>query len=240
MSAVLVLKRSPKTASSSVRCSARAAASAKRASSIELGHAQAAAQRLELLLGDRGDLEPAVARLVEAVARAEPRLVRVELRDGRALAVDEQHVGREHLAAVEQRRPQLLALAGVTLVVQRGEAPDDRQHRVGGVGHAEPVVHRRVPGVHRPRLVLEPGRRLEQRVEPAERGERSLEAVRVRVAVHDVGVDGLARRRSRCRDGRRRRRSCCGARCRRARRASTAISTPASALRFSAMSRLPR
>ena len=83
-------------------------------------------------------------------------------------AVDEHRVGREHRAAVEQRRPQLLAFAGHALVVQRGEAPDDRQHRVGGVGHAEAEVARRVAFAHRTLLVLEPGRRLVERVEPAE------------------------------------------------------------------------
>ena len=47
-------------------------------------------------------------------------------------------------------------------------AADDRQHRVGGVAHPEAVVQRLVAGVHRARLVLEPGGRLEQRVETAE------------------------------------------------------------------------
>ena len=129
----------------------------------------------------------------------------------------------EHRAAVEQRRPQLLALAGPALVVQRGEAPDDRQHRVGGVGHPEAEVERRVAGVHRPGLVLEPGRRLEQRVEAAEVRERALEPVRPGVAVDDVGVDRACSPRTRCRAASRRRRSCCGARCRPARRAASAI-----------------
>ena len=94
--------------------------------------------------------------------------------------------------AVEQRRPQLLAFAGPALVVQRGEATDDRQHRVGGVGHPEADVERLVALAHRARLVLEPGRGLEERVEPAEVRLRPFEAVRPRVAVHDVGVDALA------------------------------------------------
>ena len=111
---------------------------------------------------------------------------------GHGLAVDEQRVGREHRAAVHERRPQLLALAGAALVEQRGEDADDRQHRVGRVAHPEPVVQRRVAGVGRAGLVLEPGRRLVERVEAAEVGERALEPVGPGVAVHDVGVDPLA------------------------------------------------
>ena len=111
---------------------------------------------------------------------------------GYAFAVDEHRVGREHRAAVEQRRPQLLALAAHALVVQRGEAPDDREHRVRGVGHAEAEVARRVALAHRTLLVLEPGRRLVERVEPAEVRERTFEPVRPRVAVDDVGLHALA------------------------------------------------
>ena len=87
-----------------------------------------------------------------------------------------------------QARPQLLALAGRALVVERGEHADDRQHRVRGVAHAEAVVERLVAVGHRARLVLEAGRRLVQRVEAAEVPERTLEPVRVRVAVDDVGL----------------------------------------------------
>ena len=126
------------------------------------------------------------------------------------------------------------------LVVQRGEAADDREHRVRGVGHAEAEVERRVALAHRTRLVLEPGRRLEERVEAAEVRERTFEPVRPRVAVDDVGVDALAVVVRRCRAASRRPRSCCGARCRPARRARSAISCPRSVLRLSAMSRLPR
>ena len=111
---------------------------------------------------------------------------------GHGLAVDEQRVGREHRAAVEQRRPELLALAAHALVVQRGEATDDRQHRVRGVGHPEAQVVRRVAFAHRTLLVLEPGRRLVERVEAAEVRERTFEAVRPRVAVDDVGLHALA------------------------------------------------
>ena len=117
----------------------------------------------------------------------------VEVRAGRGHAADEVRVGGEDRAAVEQRRPHLLALAGALAVVQRAEHGDDRQHRVRRVAHAEAVVERRVAFVHRGRLVLEPRRRLVERVETAEVRERTLEAVRPRVAVDDVGLHGLAR-----------------------------------------------
>ena len=111
---------------------------------------------------------------------------------GHAGAVGEQRVGRQHRGAVEQRRPQLLALTGAALAVQRGEAADHRQHRVGGVGHAEADVQRLVARAHRTGFVLEPGRGLEQRVETAEVRERTVEPVRPGVAVDDVGIDALA------------------------------------------------
>jgi hypothetical protein len=77
-------------------------------------------------------------------------------------------------------------------VHERGQHADDREHRVRGVAHPEPVVERLVPVGHRTRLVLEAGRRLVERVEAAEVRERPLEPVRPRVAVDDVGVGGLA------------------------------------------------
>ena len=111
----------------------------------------------------------------------------------RGHAADEVRVGGEDRAAVEQRRPHLLALAGALAVIQRAEHRDDREHRVRRVAHAEAVVERRVAFVHRRRFVFEPRRRLVQRIEPAEAGERTFEAVRPRVAVDDVGLHRLAR-----------------------------------------------
>ena len=170
----------------------------------------------ELVVGDRGDADPVVVLgAVEAVRRGDAHELLVEVRAGRGDAADEVRVGGEDRAAVEQRRPHLLALAGALAVVQRAEHGDDRQHRVRRVAHPEAVVERRVAFVHRGRLVLEPGRRLVQRVETAEAGERTFEAVRPRVAVDDVGLHLLGTRRSRCRAWSRRPRSCCGARRRR-------------------------
>ena len=140
----------------------------------------------------RRDLDPAVGRAVEAVARVDAGLVGVELGSRHTVTVGEQRVGREHRGAVEQRRPQLLSLTGAALAVERGEATDHGQHRVGGVGHTEADVQRLVARPHRTGLVLEPGRGLEQRVEPAEVRERTVEPVRPGVAVDDVGFHALA------------------------------------------------
>ena len=158
----------------------------------EVGHAERGAQRLPVRVLERGDLDPAFLRLVQAVQRVGPGLGLVEPGPGHGLAVDEQRVGGEHRSAVEQRGPQLLALAAHPLVVERRETPDHRQHRVGGVGHAEAQVVRSVALAHRTLLVLEPGRRLVERIEPAEVRERALEAVRPRVAVDDLGLHALA------------------------------------------------
>ncbi len=159
----------------------------------QLGQAERATQARELFRLHRGDLDPVIVdRSVQPVARVDPRLVGVEAWTRNGDAVDEHRVGRQHRGAVEQRRPQLLALAGAALVIQRGETPDHRQHRVGRVGHPETDVEGLVAFAHRARLVLETGRRLEDRIEPAEVRLRSLEAVRPGVAVHDVGIDALA------------------------------------------------
>ena len=93
---------------------ARLAAVAKRSSSASCGDVEHAAQRRPLGVLDRRDQDPVVVLgLVEAVERGEARADRWSRR-GRChgFAVDEEHVGREDRAAVEQRRPQLLALAG--------------------------------------------------------------------------------------------------------------------------------
>ena len=56
----------------------------------------------------------------------------------------------------------------------------------------EAQVVRRVAFAHRALLVLEPGRRLVERIEAAEVRERAFEAVRPRVAVDDLGLHPLA------------------------------------------------
>ena len=158
----------------------------------EVGDAHRGAQRGPVLVLHGRDLDPTFLRLVEPIQRVDPGLRLVEARPRHRLAVDQHRVGGEHRAAVEQRGPELLALAGHALVVERGEAPDDREHRVGRVGHAEAEVVRQVALAHRTRFVLEAGRRLVERVEAAEVRHRALEPVRPRVAVDDVGVHPLA------------------------------------------------
>ena len=154
------------------------------------------------------------------VQRVDARLRLVEAGPRHRLAVDEQRVGGEHRAAVEQRRPELLALAGHALVVQRGEAADDREHRVRGVGHAEAEIVRRVALAHRALL------RTRGRPTPgtAGRARRSARAgLRGRTPTccsRRCRASPACSLRSRCRAAPRRRRSCCGARCRRARRAA--------------------
>ncbi len=114
------------------------------------------------------------------------------MRSRRTDATDEVRIGGVDRAAVEQRRPHLLAFARALAVVQRAEHGDDRQHRVRRVAHSESVVERGIALVHRGRFVFEPGRRLVERVEATEACQRTLEAVRPRVAVDDVGLDLLA------------------------------------------------
>ena len=190
--AVRVVKRGSNNDSSWRRFSARAAARREARIRSELGRTERGRQRFPLRVFDRGDLDPTFLRLVQAVQRVGSGLRLVEPRSGHRFTVDEHRVGGEHRAAVEQRRPELLALAAHPLVVQRGEATDDGQHRVRGVGHAEAQVVRRVAFAHRTLLVFEAGRRLVQRIEPAEVRERTLESVRPRVAVDDLRLHALA------------------------------------------------
>jgi hypothetical protein len=152
--------------------------------------ARGRAQEAPVLVADRGHLNPAVVGLVEPVPRVEAPLLGVQLRPHRRRPVlPNEDIRREHRATVHQRGPQLLTLTGAAPVVQRGEDPDDRQHRVGCVAHPEPVVERVVAVRHRAGLVLEPRGRLVQRIEPAEVRERAVEPVGVGVAVHQVGLD---------------------------------------------------
>jgi hypothetical protein len=107
------------------------------------------------------------------------------------LPVDHEHVGTEHGRTVEQRRPEVLTLASTTLVEEGGEHPDHRHHGVGGVGHPEAEIQRRIAFIHRTRLELEAAGGLVERVEAAKLRQWPLGAVGVGVAVHEIRVARL-------------------------------------------------
>ncbi len=216
----------PRAASGARR---RRSATAKRASSASSGSAERGAQRDPLALLHRRDLDPAVLRLVEAVA-ARRCPCWPWSRRGRGTAspstssASDANTAPPSSSDVHSSWPSPVA----ALVVQRGEAADDRQHRVRRVAHAEAGSRAaRCRSWTGAGLVLEPGRRLVERVEPAEVRERTLEPVRPRVAVHDVGLHALAVFVADAEPRSRRRPSCCGARCRRARRARARSPCPA-------------
>ena len=109
----------------------------------EMLDVQHAAQRLPFGVLDRRDHDPVVVLgAVQAVQRGEPGEVAVEAGPVPRFPTDEEHVGREDHAAVEQRGPQLLTLAGALAVEEREQHADDRQQRVRRVAHPEAVVER--------------------------------------------------------------------------------------------------
>ena len=73
-------------------------------------------------------------------------------------------------------------------MVQGGQDPNDRHHGVGGVRHAEAEIQRGIALGHGTSLVLEPAGGLVEGVEPAELRQRSLGAVGVRVAMHELRI----------------------------------------------------
>ena len=99
-------------------------------------------------------------------------------RMGTASTVYEHRVGGEHRAAVEERRPQLLAFAGHAAGgTCAARQPITESIARCGVGHPEAqIVAACVAFAHRTLLVLEPGGCLVERVEAAEASERTLEA----------------------------------------------------------------
>ena len=113
--------------------------------------------------------DPSVLGLRRAGSRARPRSGSwVEGRTNRTrLAFDQKDVRAEDRRAVQERRPQVLALAGTTLVVQGGEHAHHRHHGVGGIGHAEAEIGAPI-ACHRTSLELQAARRLVERVQPTE------------------------------------------------------------------------
>src|SRR5262249_4690002 len=109
----------------------------------ELRASQRLGQLLEIPISGTGNANPAILRAVQAIERAESRLVVVELEAGDYCAVrilDELRVHEEgggELGALD-----VLALAGPVAMVERHQDPAGAEQRVELVGVAQLALRR--------------------------------------------------------------------------------------------------